>query len=89
MLCIVTPSLGPAVPAGQVQGQEGLLSWAKDLASWAPICLAFLGTGDQSSLITGSGMGLAEARTVPTSQMMAAGMMTSARDPTAGSARQG
>lgn len=47
-----------------------------------------LGTGDQSSQMTGMGTGSGEARTVPTSQMMAAGMMTSAEGPTAGSVRQ-
>lgn len=61
------------------------------LRIWPPrahICLVSLGTGDQSSQMTGMGMGSGEVRTVPTSQMMAAGMMTSAEGPTAGSVRQ-
>lgn len=83
MASTVTPPLRPAVP-----GQEGLLGVAEGLASWGPTCLVFLGTGGQISRMTGPGTGLGEARTVPTSQMMAAGMTTSAAGPTAGSARQ-
>lgn len=79
---------GSSCPRGWVQRQEELLGLAEGLASWGPICLVFLGTGDQSSRMTGSGMGLGEARTVPTSQVMAAGMTMSAGGPTAGSVRQ-
>lgn len=70
------------------QGERDSLGSAEGLAFWDHICLVSLGTGDQSSQMTGMGTGLGEAKTVPTSQMMAAGMMTSARGPTAGSARQ-
>ena len=45
------------------------------------------GTGGQTSQTTGMGTGWVEVRTVPTLTIMASGMITSARGPTAGSVK--
>ena len=75
------------IPAWQVPGTGGSTAGLRVSGAGVRISLVSLGTGRQSSQTTGTGTGSEGVRTVPTSQRTAAGMMTSARGPTAGSVR--
>lgn len=81
----VAPRRGPRLPSRPVT----LGMWGRRGPDpQSPRC-AFSGTGGHSSLTTGTDTGWEGARTAPTSlTTTAAGMMTCARGPTAGCARQ-
>ena len=68
-------------------GGRGSMAGLGVSGSGVHVSLVSLGTGHQSSQMTGTGTGLEGVKTVPTSRWTAAGMMTSARGPTAGSVR--
>ena len=75
------------IPAWQVPGTGGSTAGLRVSGAGVRISLDSLGTGRQSSQTTGTGTGSEGVRTAPTSRRTAAGMMTSAWGPTAGSVR--